>query len=324
MILTLTLNRFNSKKERTAMIFSALKAGYQKVANALGKTGSRFGTALKGLFARGTVDAETLEQLEQLFFEADFGVALAQELTDKLKKRRAKALSVEELLTEVHNDLVAELQRYPSALRWANKGPTVVALVGVNGNGKTTSAAKLAKRWHDEGKGVLLAAADTYRAAAIEQLELWAERLAIPIVKGLPKSDPSAVVFDALSAGVARSSDVVIIDTAGRLHTKTPLMQELEKLKRTCAKVITGAPHETLLVLDANNGQNGIDQARTFHRYLPLTGLIVTKLDGRAKGGVVFQIQRELAIPIKFIGVGESPDDLQPFDAAAFCSALLA
>lgn len=307
------------------MIFAALKAGYTRVANALSHSGARFKSSLAALFGRGTLDEAALERLEQLFYEADFGVALAGELTSKvrLSLQRQSNLTADELLAEIYRDLVAELERCSPQILWAAEGPTVVTLVGVNGNGKTTSAAKIAKRWRDAGKNVLLVAADTFRAAATEQLELWATELQLPIVKGSPRSDPSAVVFDALTAATHRGSDVVIIDTAGRLHTKIPLMQELEKLRRTCRKVLPHSPHETLLVLDANNGQNGIDQALTFHRYLPLTGLVVTKLDGRAKGGVVLQIQRQLAIPIKFIGVGETADDLQPFDAPSFCSALL-
>lgn len=308
------------------MIFNAIKAGYNRVASAFSRTGSLLGNAILNLF-RGQVDEESLEKLEQLFYEADLGVALAGELTEKVRMelRKNPKMSPEEILAFLQLDLAKELSKNNSQLRFAppGEGPTVMAIVGVNGNGKTTSVAKIAYRLAADGKKVLLAAADTFRAAAVDQLEIWADRLSIPIVKGAPNSDSSAVVFDALSAAKARGIDVVIIDTAGRLQTKIPLMQELEKLRRTCKKVCPDAPHETLLVIDANNGQNAIDQAVTFDKFIPLTGLIVTKLDGRAKGGIVVQIQRQLGIPVKFIGVGESAEDLQPFDAEAYSQALL-
>jgi fused signal recognition particle receptor len=195
-------------------------------------------------------------------------------------------------------------------------------IVGVNGNGKTTSVAKLANRFKINKKNVLIAAADTFRAAAVEQLDIWAQRLKVDIVKGTSHSDPAAVTFDAVQAGKSRKTDVVIIDTAGRLHTKIPLMQELAKIKRSCQKVIPNSPHETLLVLDATTGQNAIDQAKVFNEFTPITGIILTKLDGTAKGGIVISIQRQLGIPIKFIGVGEGLEDLEPFDAQNFVNAL--
>ncbi len=308
------------------MIFNALKAGYARVASAFTRTGSLLGNSLLSLF-KGKVDETTLDQLEQLFYEADLGVALSGELTEKVRQslRKQPNMTPEQLLDLIRTDLSQELSKCTSTLQWApeGQGPTVIVIVGVNGNGKTTSIAKIGKRLKDEGKNVLIAACDTFRAAAIDQLEIWAQRLSIPIVKGNPQSDPSAVAFDALTAAKARGIDVVLIDTAGRLQTKTPLMQELEKLKRTCKKVCPEAPHETLLVIDANNGQNGVDQALTFHKFIPLTGLILTKLDGRAKGGIVINIQRQLGIPVKFIGVGESAEDLQPLDPDAYCQALL-
>jgi fused signal recognition particle receptor len=200
--------------------------------------------------------------------------------------------------------------------------PYIILVVGVNGNGKTTSCAKLAKKYQDSGKKVILGAADTYRAAAQEQISLWAERLQLPVVRGLPKSDPSSVVFDTLTSALAKKIDIAIIDTAGRLHTKTPLMQELDKIQRVSNKVVPGAPHETLLVLDATVGQNAIDQAKTFLKYAPVSGLILTKLDGTAKGGVVINIWQELKIPVKFIGVGERVDDLEPFEPEAFIKSI--
>jgi fused signal recognition particle receptor len=198
----------------------------------------------------------------------------------------------------------------------------VMLIVGVNGSGKTTSLAKLAHLLHSAGKKVLIGAADTFRAAAIDQLELWAKRIGVDIVKHQSHSDPSAVAFDAISAAKARGAEAVLIDTAGRLHNKTDLMHELAKIRRVCDKVCPGAPHETLLVLDATTGQNAIDQANTFHQFTPLTGLILTKLDGTAKGGIVVAIQRQLGLPIKFIGTGEGIDDLQPFDPQQFVKAL--
>lgn len=308
------------------MIFKAIKAGYERVASALSRTGSLLGNSILSLF-RGKVDEETLDKLEQIFYEADLGVALSSELAEKVRVayKANPSMTPEEILELIRSDLATELSKNGTELNFApaGTGPTVIVIVGVNGNGKTTSVAKLAKRLTDEGKKVLIAAADTFRAAAIDQLEIWAEKLSVSIVKGAPKSDPSAVAFDAVTAAKSRGMDVVIIDTAGRLQTKIPLMQELEKLRRTCRKVSPDSPHETLLVLDANNGQNGIDQALTFHKYIPLTGLILTKLDGRAKGGIVVQIQRQLGIPVKFVGVGEGAEDLQPLDPVAYTSALL-
>lgn len=308
------------------MIFHALKSGYNRVVSALSRTGSLLGNSILALF-RGKIDEETLDKLEQIFYEADLGVALSRELTEKvrLSLRKHPEMTPEQILELVQTDLAQELGKASGELKFASsgEGPTVIIIVGVNGNGKTTSVAKIAKRLADEGKKVLIAACDTFRAAAIDQLEIWSDRLSIPLVKGMPKSDPSAVAFDALTASKAREIDVVLIDTAGRLQTKIPLMQELEKLRRICKKVCPNAPHETLLVIDANNGQNGIDQALTFHKYIPLTGLILTKLDGRAKGGIVIQIQRQLGIPVKYIGVGESAEDLQPLDPQAYCQALL-
>jgi fused signal recognition particle receptor len=305
------------------MVLDFLKSGYQRVKNALLKTGSLLGNKIRSLF-QGKVDEEVLERLEKVFYESDLGIETARQLTDKIKHLYAKNphIDADAVLTAVKAELLAMLpseHTRPVALQH----PHIILIVGVNGNGKTTSTAKLAKKWSSEGKKVLLAAADTFRAAAIEQLELWAKQLDIDIVKGAPRSDPAAVAFDAMQAAKARNSDVVIIDTAGRLHTKVPLMQELEKIKRACRKFMPDSPHETLLVLDATTGQNGIEQAKVFHQYTPISGLILTKLDGSAKGGVAIAIQRKLGIPIKYIGVGESIDDLERFDPESYVSALL-
>ena len=305
------------------MILNFIKSGYNKVKNALGKTRSLLGNKLKSLFL-GKLDESTLEQMEQLFYEADLGVQTSQLLVEKIRSIHQKNpdLKGDGLLEEVKKELVAILQKYPADLNFSTENPTVILIIGVNGNGKTTSVAKLTKKLIDQKKKVLIAGADTFRAAAMEQLEVWAHRLNVEMVKGLSKSDPASVAFDGVSAAKARNSDVIIIDTAGRLHTKTPLMQELEKIKRSCQKVIPGCPHETLLVLDATTGQNAIDQARIFNKFTPISGIILTKLDGTAKGGIVISIQQQLGIPIKFIGVGEGIDDLEPFDAESFVNAL--
>jgi len=306
------------------MVFKFLKTSYSNVKNALAKTGSLLGSKIRSLFKGGRINEEALEQLEQLLYEADLGVQYSQELTNKIRTRLKENPSIESeaLIEDIRQEILKQLQTHSSEIQEASSTPLVLLIVGVNGNGKTTSVAKLAHRFQLANKKVLVAAADTFRAAAIEQLETWAHRLKIDIVKGNPKSDPAAVAFDAVSAAKARGIDVVIVDTAGRLHTKVPLMQELEKIKRSCRKVIGDAPHETLLVLDATTGQNAIDQAHIFHQYTPITGLILTKLDGTAKGGSVLAIQRKLGLPVKFIGVGEGIEDLQPFDSQSFVNAL--
>lgn len=307
------------------MIFQFLKSSYRKLTDILTRAGARLGSKIRALFGAG-LNEETLEQLEKLLYEADLGVQTARELTEKVRALHHEnpKLTTDQLLAAIREEILRMIPREKAQLVTAPKDePLVILIVGVNGNGKTTSVAKLAKRFHDSGKKVLVAAADTFRAAAIEQLELWANRLNIAIVKGAPRSDPAAVVFDAVTAAKARGIDVLLIDTAGRLHTKTALMQELEKIRRSCHKVSLSSPHETLLVLDATTGQNAIDQAKTFHQYTPISGLILTKLDGTAKGGIVISIQRQLGIPVKFIGVGEGAEDLEVFDPESFVTALL-
>ena len=223
------------------------------------------------------------------------------------------------ILTELKQELIGQLHALPIA---TPVNPQVILIVGVNGNGKTTTIAKLAHHFQSQGKKVLIAAADTFRAAAIDQLEKWAVKTGAVLVKGKPGSDPAAVTFDAIAAAKGRGCDVVLVDTAGRLHTKTDLMKELEKIHRVSGKAQPGAPHETWLVLDATIGQNGIEQAAAFNKFTPLTGLILTKLDGSAKGGTAIAIQRTLRLPIRYIGTGETLDALQPFEPKAFVSAL--
>jgi fused signal recognition particle receptor len=309
------------------MVFNYLKAGYNKLKNALAKSGFLLGAKLRSLFSKG-LDEESLDQLEQVLYEADLGVATAQELTKKIQEihRANPQLDAEGLINELKQELIRRLANTSNELISLPKeqGPLIMLIVGVNGNGKTTSVAKLAKRFKDAGQKVLVGAADTFRAAAIEQLDMWAQRTEVDIVKGAPKSDPAAVTFDTVNAGKSRGHDVIIIDTAGRLHTKIDLMQELEKIRRSCKKIYPDSPHETLLVLDATTGQNAVDQAKTFHKYAPITGLILTKMDGTAKGGIVLSIQKEVGVPVKFIGVGEGIEDIEPFDPEHFVNTLFA
>jgi fused signal recognition particle receptor len=307
-------------------MFQFLKSQVQKFAQAFAKTRSFLSSQIKNLFSSG-VDEASLEKLEQLLYEADVGSACAGEFVEEARKMMKKnpQLKSEDILTMMRAkalSLLSSAPPQPSAVPAAGM-PFVVLVVGVNGSGKTTSIAKLARMWKEEGKKVLLAAADTFRAAAIDQLEIWAERLGVDIVKGHPQSDPSAVAFDALTAAKARGMDIVIIDTAGRLQNKADLMQQLDKMRRVCQKVDAAAPHQTLLVLDATCGQNAVDQARAFHKITPIKGIILTKIDGTAKGGIVLAIYKELGIPVVWIGSGEKAQDLLPFDPEQYVNALL-
>ncbi|WP_299285469.1 signal recognition particle-docking protein FtsY [Thermoflexus sp.] len=263
------------------------------------------------------------EELEAALIQADVGVRVAQELLDRLRERvrREGVTRAEDLRAMLKAELRA-LLKDPPPLNLGRDPLEVVLVVGVNGSGKTTTVAKLAHRFRQQGRRVLLAAADTFRAAAGEQLEIWAERAGVPCIGGQPGADPGAVLFDALQAARARGYDLVLADTAGRLHTKYNLMQELQKVRRVATKAVPGAPHEVWLVLDATTGQNALPQAREFHQAVGVTGLILSKLDGTAKGGAVFAIARELGLPVRFVGVGEGLEDLLPFDADAFVEEL--
>lgn len=307
------------------MVFNYIKAGYQALKNVFIKTGSLLGSKLRGLFQK-EIDEDTLESLEEILYQSDLGVKLAVELTEKVRVLHYKnpKLTSEDYIEEIKKEIANQLDKKNHSIIDSSilNSPAVILIVGVNGSGKTTSIAKIAHILKSNGKKVLLAAADTFRAAATEQLSTWAERIGVDIVKGNPGSDPAAVAFDALTAAKARQCDYVIIDTAGRLHNKTHLMQELEKIKRTCNKVIESSPHEVLLIIDANTGQNGIDQAKTFHQFTPLTGLILTKLDGSAKGGIIVAAQNEINVPVKFIGVGEGVEDLKEFETNSYINAL--
>ena len=284
------------------------------------------GGFLARLFGRGDapLTAEWLDSLEEGLLRADLSVSLVDPLMAQLRDLLAtgELKSVPKALAAVRETLVAQLGG-DLRLRGDGRRPRVILVVGVNGSGKTTTAAKLAKRLKDAGERPLLAAADTFRAAAIEQLERWAERVDVPIVAGKPEGDPAAVVFDAVNAAASRGNTTVIADTAGRLHTKGHLMDELGKIVRVTGRAREGAPDEVLLVLDGTAGQNAIQQARQFTTTASVTGLVVTKLDGTAKGGAVFAIAHELKLPVKLIGVGEKADDLLPMDPAAFVNALL-
>jgi len=270
------------------------------------------------------IDDALLEELEELLIAADLGAALAADFTNRAREEVmfGTVTRAGQLRPLFRRFLVDMLSPAAQPLNLDHR-PAVVLLLGVNGSGKTTTAAKLASSLKGSGKRVLLAAADTFRAAAIEQLERWGERIDVEVIRQAAGSDPGAVVFDAVKAATARALDVLIVDTAGRLHTKTNLMDELAKIRRVIERQLPGAPHETLMVLDAPTGQNGFAQARVFHEAIALTGVCLTKLDGTAKGGIVVRIVRELKVPVKLIGLGERVEDLQTFDPQAFVDALV-
>jgi fused signal recognition particle receptor len=280
-----------------------------------------------GVLVRGGVKAGNLEQLEQVLLEADFGVPTTLKLVAEVERlaRLGQVQSEEEFEKALRDGIEAALRagRSDPGLSMSTTKPTVILVIGVNGAGKTTFIGKLAARFRAERRSVVLGAADTFRAGAIDQLRLWAERVGVEFVGGKAGSDPAAVAFDAIEAAVRRSTDVVIIDTAGRLHTSDSLMEELKKVARVVQKRLPGAPHETLLVLDGTIGQNAVAQARTFASAVPVTGLVVTKLDGTAKGGIVVAAHEAIDVPVKFVGIGEKAADLAPFDAAEFAREVL-
>jgi fused signal recognition particle receptor len=271
------------------------------------------------------IDRNTLDDLEATLIGADLGSTTTQEVLGKLREKadRKQIKNVEELKRLLKEELLVILSAANShPVSKVDGTPEVILVVGVNGTGKTTTIGKLAQVFRSQGKNVLLCAADTFRAAAIEQLEIWGERTGTEVIKTKAGGDPAAVLFDALQAAVARKTDYVVVDTAGRLHTKTSLMAELEKMRRTAQRIIPGAPHETLLVMDATTGQNGLQQARLFTQAAGVTGIVLTKLDGTAKGGVVVAICRELGLPVRYVGVGEKAGDLLPFVPVEFVDSL--
>jgi fused signal recognition particle receptor len=271
------------------------------------------------------IDRKAMDGLEEGLLGADIGAELTMALVDRIEQRvRDEKITHMDRLTAVLREETRKLipQREAGTINVDSAKPFVILVVGVNGTGKTTTIAKLATRWKNEGKSVILGAADTFRAAAIEQLQMWADRIGVPMIKHKAGSDPGAVAHDAVSAAKSRGADVVIIDTAGRLHNKSHLMQELTKIRRVVEKELPGSPHETLLVLDGTTGQNGVSQAAAFLEAVKVTGMVVTKLDGTAKGGVILSIMRQFDIPVKFVGVGEGPDDLIPFDPNDYVNTL--
>jgi fused signal recognition particle receptor len=271
------------------------------------------------------IDENLLEELEYALIGADIGVKTTGEILSRIRAKVDRNLvnDASELKQLIREQLLEVLKATEKPPTQVATPPEVVLVVGVNGSGKTTTIGKLAARYKSQGRSVLLAAADTFRAAAIEQLEIWGTRTSTEVIHQKPGADPSAVLFDALQAALARKCDYVIVDTAGRLHTKSNLMAELEKMSRTAARVVAGAPHEVLLVLDATTGQNGLEQARKFTEASGVTGIVLTKLDGTAKGGIVIAIARELNLPIRYVGVGEQLDDLLPFEAERFVASLI-
>jgi fused signal recognition particle receptor len=300
-------------------LFAKFKAGLQKTHNKLAHE-------LKRIVTRSPrLDAAALEDLEAALIGADLGMEMTTQIVNAVKKSyETQGGAGQDVFAVAEQEVTRSLSSNHAELRHAAGGLTVVSIVGVNGTGKTTTAAKLAYLVQSRGELSLLGACDTFRAAAIEQIKLWGQRLKVEVVAGAYGADAASVAHDAVAAAQARKAHYLFIDTAGRLHTKHNLMQELQKLHRVMGKQLAGAPHEVLLVLDATTGMNALNQAREFNKAVPLTGLIVTKLDGTSKGGMVVAIQKELGLPIKFVGLGEQADDLQPFDAKQFAGALFA
>ena len=300
-------------------LFDKFKAGLQR-------TQAKLSQEIHRIVSRSPkLDDDTLEEIEHTLISADLGLPMTQRILVAVKDSyESQGKDGLDVLAVARREVVSTFNGGTSDLHRQPEGLTVVSLVGVNGTGKTTTAAKLAHRVQASGDIAMLAACDTFRAAAVEQLKEWGGRLEVPVIAGNYGADPAAVGHDALSAAQARKADYLFIDTAGRLHTKSNLMQELEKLHRVIGRQAEGAPHEVLLVLDASTGMNALTQAREFNKTVSLTGLVITKLDGTSKGGMVVAIHQEMDLPIKFIGLGEQPDDLQPFDAAQFAKALFA
>ncbi len=299
---------------------------FERLKKGVEKTRAGLLSRLEDVIAGGKqIDADLLEELEATLIGADLGVRTTAEILE-LAREKADRNAIgdsRELKQLIRDHLLEVLRAADKPVQAITEPPAVVLVVGVNGSGKTTTIGKLAHRYKSEGASVLLAAADTFRAAAIEQLEIWGRRTETDVIRQRPGADPSAVLFDAVQAARARKVDCVIVDTAGRLHTKSNLMAELEKMRRTAARLVPSAPHEVLLVMDATTGQNGLEQARRFTETSGVTGLVLTKLDGTAKGGIVVAIARELGLPIRFVGVGEQADDLLPFDAQNFLASIL-
>jgi fused signal recognition particle receptor len=318
----MVLSLFGSKEKEKEQ---AAKPGFfERMKQAVTRTRESLSERIEDIVSfRKEIDRETLDDLEATLIAADLGTTTTHEVLEKLRAQadRKQIGDVAELKRLLKQELLGILNAAVVPAKNAEP-PEVILVVGVNGTGKTTTIGKLAYLLGSDGKAVLLCAADTFRAAAIEQLEIWGERTRTEVIKTKPGGDPSAVLFDALQSAKAHQTDFVIVDTAGRLHTKSNLMAELEKMKRTAERIIPGAPHEVLLVMDATTGQNGLQQARQFTQSAGVTGIVLTKLDGTAKGGVVVAISRELKLPVRYVGVGEKAADLLPFDAETFVNSL--
>lgn len=297
---------------------------FNKWKQALNRSSKAAFGRLATVFGATEIDVSTWEELEALLIQADLGIATTSEVVASLKKRVTQdgITSAQELTSLLRVELLSRLDPLPE-LDFNGTQPVVILIVGVNGSGKTTTIAKLGRQYAQQGKKVLLAAADTFRAAAVDQLQVWADRLDIPIITGQPNGDPGAVAYDAIQAGVSRKMDLVLVDTAGRLHTRTNLMEELKKVHRVSGKALPGAPHAVWLVLDATTGQNALQQARIFKEAVKVTGIIIAKLDSSARGGMAFAIQKELGIPILYAGLGEKSEDLEKFNRESFVDGIL-
>jgi len=300
------------------------KAAFNKLKKGLSRTSEGTGSAIRSILVGKPLSKELLRDLEKALIQADVGIKTAIELRKDIEAawERSEINSGDEALAALKDQLAAYFPEEDRTLHFNEDGLTVILVCGINGAGKTTSIAKICNALRDQNKSVLLGACDTFRAAAVEQLEAWSGRLGVEVVKGQQGGDPAAVAFDATQAAIARGVDVLILDTAGRLHTQSHLMDQLSKIRRVVEKKLPGAPHEVLLVIDATTGQNGVNQAKVFAESTDVTGIFLTKLDGSARGGIVIAIREELDLPVKFIGVGETPDDVQPFDPASFVEAM--
>jgi fused signal recognition particle receptor len=303
---------------------AVFRAIASRIAKGLSRTRDSLAGGLRSLLAGRKLDEDLLKEVEARLIQSDVGVQAARRLTDALRTdyREGRLTRAEDVVDHLKHQLKAMWPEADRAIHFAPSGPTVIFVAGVNGAGKTTSVAKIAKSMVDADKTVLLAACDTFRAGAVRQLEIWSERLGVGIVKGQEGGDPAAVAFDACEAALARGVDVLIVDTAGRLHTQDPLMRQLGKIRGVVAKKIEGAPHEVILVLDATSGQNALRQAEEFTKAIDVTGLFLAKLDGTAKGGSVIAIREQSDIPVKLVGVGETPDDVEAFDPDTFIDAM--
>jgi len=302
------------------------KSVISKLKKGLGRTRETFVGQLRSVLSGRDLDDALIAEIEKTLIQGDVGVTTTRRLIESIRADRKGGTLTrgDDVIEHLKREMKAMWPEADRRLHLAESGPTVILVTGVNGVGKTTSIAKLCKALRDDGRSVLLGACDTFRAGAVRQLEIWSERLGVDVVKGQQGGDPAAVAFDACSAAVTRAVDVVILDTAGRLHTQDPLMRQLEKIRSVAGKRIEGAPHEVLLVLDATSGQNALRQAQEFDRAAGVTGIFLAKLDGTARGGIVVAVREATSIPVKFVGVGETPDDVEPFDPESFIEAMFA